>query len=106
MFTALENLIGNITFLVKPRGNFIKKNFLRQEEKARLLKNSRAFLFVDLIVDASNICAETDELLNEIIIAAVDVVNVADLSFTVRNESRQNDRRARSQVGGFDLTTG
>ena len=57
-----------------------------RQKKSAIFSDSR-FLFA-LIINAPYVRAEAYELLNEIIVAAVDVVNVADLSFTLRHESR------------------
>ena len=51
-----------------------------------------------LLINALYVCAQAHELLNEIIIASVDVMNVADLRLAFGNESRQNYRGTRAEV--------
>ena len=63
----------------------------------------RTYSSIFLFIDTADIRTKTDELVYEMIVAAVDMVDVADLCFSVCNETRQHHRRASAQVCCLDL---
>ena len=55
------------------------------------------------LIDAADICPETDEFFDEVVIAAVNMVDVADLRLTFGDETSQHHRSAGTQVRSLDL---
>ena len=56
-----------------------------------------------LFIDAADIGAEADELRDQVIITAVNMVDVANLRLTLCHETREDHRRTSAQIRCLDL---